>query len=147
MNCPFCGYSESKVVDSRPTDEKKRRRRECNKCQKRFTTYEVIESPLILVEKRDKTFEEFDRHKLISGVLTALKKRPVKPEQVSYIADYVVNQCENEMRNTITSAEIGDLVLECLKKIDAVAYIRFASVYKDFTDLKSFIAEISELDK
>lgn len=146
MHCPYCGHTESKVIDSRPTDEKKRRRRECMNCQKRFTTYEVVEMPLIMVEKRDGTYEQFNRNKLISGIFTAIKKRPVSIQQVDSIADYIENLCENEMRTLITSTEIGEITLNQLKKIDAIAYVRFASVYKDFTDVEGFIAAISELD-
>lgn len=146
MKCPFCGFEESKVTDSRPTDEKIRRRRECIKCRGRFTTYEMVELPLLMVEKRDGTYETFDRNKLIKGVFTAIKKRPVTIDQVSEIADYVENYFANELRTIAMSREIGELVLDRLRLIDSIAYVRFASVYKDFTDIDSFVAAISELD-
>ncbi len=146
MKCPFCGFGESKVVDSRPADKRIRRRRECIKCGARFTTYEVMEVPLLMVEKRDGTYEPFDRSKLIKGIFSAIKKRPVTIDQVSEIADYIESYYANELKNIAPSEEIGEIVLNHLKKIDAVSYIRFASVYKDFSDVKSFIAAISELE-
>ncbi|MDE6834091.1 MAG: transcriptional regulator NrdR [Ruminococcus sp.] len=147
MKCPFCGFSDSKVTDSRPVDDKIRRRRECLKCSSRFTTYEVVEIPLLMVEKRDGTFENFDRNKLIKGIFTAIKKRPVTMEQVSGIADYIENYYANAFRTVATSREIGKIVLEKLREIDSVSYIRFASVYNDFTDTESFVATISEFKK
>lgn len=145
MKCPFCGFDDSKVVDSRPADDKIRRRRECIKCHGRFTTYEAVEIPLLMVEKRDGTFEPFDRSKLIKGIFSAIKKRPVTIEQVSEIADYVENSYANALKTVAQSNEIGELVLNRLRDIDAISYIRFASVYKDFTDIASFVAAISEL--
>lgn len=145
MNCPYCGFSDSKVVDSRPADEKIRRRRECIKCHARFTTYEVVEVPLLMVEKRDGTYEPFNRNKLIQGIFSAIKKRPVTIDMVSEIADYIENYYANELKTIAPSREIGSLVLNKLREIDPVSYIRFASVYKDFTDIKSFVAAISEL--
>lgn len=155
MRCPFCGFEDTKVIDSRtidlkdsrPSDSKKRRRRECTNCQKRFTTYESVERPLIIVRKKDGSFEPFSRNKLITGIYNAIKKRPVSTEDVSKIADEIENSFANELKNEITSTEIGDIVLEKLRLVDDIAYIRFASVYKDFTDLESFIAIISELGK
>ncbi len=146
MKCPFCGYDDSRVVDSRPADNKIRRRRECFNCHARFTTYEAVEKPLLMVEKRDKTFEPFDRSKLIKGIFTAIKKRPVTMEQVSGIADYIENYYANELRNIASSEEIGEIVLNKLRDIDPVSYIRFASVYKDFSDITGFVAAISELE-
>ncbi|MCI1268976.1 MAG: transcriptional regulator NrdR [Ruminococcus sp.] len=146
MHCPYCGHEESKVIDSRPSDEKKRRRRECANCKKRFTTYEVVEIPLLMVEKRDGTLEPFDRNKLIKGIFSAIKKRPVTMAQVDFIADSIENYCANEIKTLISSKQIGEFTLEHLKSIDPVAYIRFASVYKDFSDVESFIAAISELE-
>ncbi len=145
MKCPFCGFDDSKVIDSRPTDKKIRRRRECIKCRARFTTYEAVEVPLLMVEKRDGTFETFDRSKLIKGIFTAIKKRPVTIDQVSDIADYIENYYANELKTVAPSHEIGEIVLEKLKDIDPISYVRFASVYKDFTDVASFVAAISEL--
>lgn len=155
MRCPFCGFEDTKVIDSRtidlkdsrPSDSKKRRRRECTNCQKRFTTYESVERPLVIVRKKDGSFEPFSRNKLITGIYNAIKKRPVSTEDVSKIADEIENSFANELKNEITSTEIGDIVLEKLRLVDDIAYIRFASVYKDFTDLESFIAIISELGK
>lgn len=146
MKCPFCGFNDSKVVDSRPSDEKIRRRRECIKCRARFTTYEVVEIPLLMVEKRDGTFENFNRNKLIKGIFSAIKKRPVTIDQVSEIADYIENYYANELKTIAKSNEIGELVLNRLRTIDPISYIRFASVYKDFTDIDSFVAVISELE-
>ena len=146
MRCPFCGYEDTKVIDSRPADGKKRRRRECTNCQKRFTTFEVVERPLLMVVKRDGSFEPFDRQKLITGICSAVKKRPVSVETVSALVDEIENYYANEMKTQVTSAEIGDMVLERLKRIDPIAYVRFASVYKDFTDVEGFIRDIRELD-
>ncbi|MCQ2464092.1 MAG: transcriptional regulator NrdR [Oscillospiraceae bacterium] len=146
MNCPFCGFADSKVVDSRSLDHKKRRRRECTNCMKRFTTYEVMDIPLLMVKKKDGSFEPFDKNKLVTGIYSAIKKRPVSMEEVTRIAYEIENNFANEFKNQITTSEIGDIVLEKLKTLDPIAYIRFASVYKDFTDKESFIKIISELD-
>lgn len=145
MRCPFCGFEDTKVVDSRPADGKKRRRRECTNCGKRFTTYEVVEMPLLMVLKRDGSYEPFDRNKLIKGIYNAIKKRPVSMEAVANMVDEIENYYANRMQNQTTTSEIGDMVLAQLEKIDLVAYVRFASVYKDFTDVESFIKIISEL--
>ena len=146
MNCPFCRYSDSKVIDSRPSDDRIRRRRECIKCHGRFTTYEVVEMPLLMVEKRDGSFQPFDRNKLITGIFSAIKKRPVTINQVSDIADYVENYYANALKTIAKSREIGELVLNRLRELDPIAYIRFASVYEDFTDTESFVAKISEFE-
>jgi transcriptional repressor NrdR len=146
MRCPYCGFEDSKVVDSRPNDDKIRRRRECMKCSGRFTTYEEVESPLLMVEKRSGGFETFEKTKLIKGIFTAIKKRPVTKATVEEIADYVENYCADHLKTVITSREIGEIVLERLRNIDPVAYIRFASVYKDFNDIESFVAAISEFE-
>ena len=147
MYCPFCGERDTRVLDSRPSETNIRRRRECARCGKRFTTYEVVERPLLMVQKKDGSFEAFDRNKLITGIFNAIKKRPVSMEQVSAMIDQLENQYANEMRSTVTSSEIGNMVMEMLKQIDAVAYIRFASVYQDFTDVAGFIAAIGALDQ
>lgn len=147
MKCPFCGFDDTKVVDSRPVDGKKRRRRECTSCGKRFTTYESVEMPVLLVLKKDDSIELFDRNKLIKGLSTAVKKRPVSAEDLNRIVDTVESYYANTMQTQITSAEIGDIVLRELKEIDQVAYVRFASVNKDFNDVESFISVISELKK
>ena len=146
MTCPFCRYSDSKVIDSRPSDDRIRRRRECIKCHGRFTTYEVVEMPLLMVEKRDGSFQPFDRNKLITGIFSAIKKRPVTIDQVSDIADYVENYYANALKTIAKSKEIGELVLNRLRELDPIAYIRFASVYEDFTDTESFVAKISEFE-
>lgn len=147
MRCPFCGYEDTKVIDSRPSDEKKRRRRECTSCGKRFTTYEVVEKPLLMVYKKDGSFEPFDRQKLIKGLTTAVKKRPVGLEALSALVDDIENYYANAMVNQTTTSEIGDMALAGLKKLDLVAYVRFASVYKDFNDVDSFVSIIKELGK
>ncbi|MBQ8884081.1 MAG: transcriptional repressor NrdR [Oscillospiraceae bacterium] len=145
MRCPYCNYEDTKVVDSRPSEEKKRRRRECVMCGKRFTTYEVVEKPLLMVYKRDGSFEPFDKVKLLKGIQTAIKKRPVSVEDVMTLVDDIENTYANAMQTETTTSEIGDKVLMGLKKLDHVAYVRFASVYKDFNDVESFVKIISEL--
>lgn len=146
MKCPYCGYEESKVIDSRPAEEKKRRRRECLKCGKRFTTYEIVEQPLRIVIKRDGTLEPFDRNKLLSGIYHAIKKRPVTIAQVNAIADEVEDKFAGSWNSQMTSDRIGAIVLESLRHLDHIAYIRFASVYQDFKDVAGFIAAITALD-
>ena len=146
MKCPYCGCADTKVLDSRSLEKKKRRRRECTSCLKRFTTYEVLDVPLLMVKKKDGSFEPFDKNKLIKGIYSAIKKRPVSVEDVTKIVSDIETSFANDMKNQITTAEIGDIVLEKMKDLDAIAYIRFASVYKEFTDKESFIKIISELD-
>ena len=147
MRCPYCGYADTKVLDSRPAETKIRRRRECMQCAKRFTTYEIVERPLLMVQKKDGSIEPFNRNKLMGGIFNAIKKRPVTADQVGALVVQIETKYANEMRNLVSSAELGNTVMEQLKKIDAVAYIRFASVYQDFTDVAGFIAAISELDQ
>ncbi|MBO5332622.1 MAG: transcriptional repressor NrdR [Clostridia bacterium] len=150
MKCPFCGFEESKVIDSRPTDEgeKIRRRRECIKCAKRFTTYEIIETVPIVVVKKDKTREVFDRSKLIKGMLTACEKRPVSMDMIEKAVSEIETTLQNSLDREVTSVHIGELVMEKLKGIDQVAYVRFASVYKQFKDVNAFMEELSNfLDK
>ena len=147
MRCPFCSHEDTRVIDSRPSEGKKRRRRECPKCGRRFTTYEVVEKPLLMVYKKDGSFEPFDRQKLIKGLQNAIKKRPVSVEQVTNLVDDIENTYANKMQTETTTGEIGDMVLSGLKKLDNVAYVRFASVYKDFNDVDSFIQIISELSE
>ena len=142
MKCPFCGYPDTKVIDSRPSESKKR---ECTSCGKRFTTYEVIEKPLLMVYKRDSSFEPFDKVKLFKGLQNAIKKRPVSVDDMNALVDNIENTFANRMQTETTTEEIGDMVLDGLKKLDHVAYVRFASVYKDFADVDSFIQIISEL--
>lgn len=145
MKCPFCGYEESKVIDSRPTDEGERirRRRECMKCAKRFTTYEIIESVPILVVKKDKSREVFDRDKLIRGILRACEKRPVTMDAVESAVNEIEVSLQNSLDREVSSVKIGELVMEKLKGIDEVAYVRFASVYKHFKDVNAFMDELS----
>lgn len=145
MRCPFCNFDDTKVIDSRPADGKKRRRRECASCGKRFTTYESIEMPVLFVVKRDNTIELFDRNKLIQGMSIAVKKRPVSLVDINRIVDEIEGYYANNMVTQVTTSEIGDMVLKALKNIDQVAYVRFASVYKDFSDVDSFMHIISEL--
>lgn len=146
MKCPKCGFEETKVIDSRQTENKIRRRRECHVCGNRFTTFETAENPLLMVCKKDGSVEPFERNKLIRGVYNAIKKRPVNIHQIEKIADEIENQCANTMVSHISTVKIGEIILEHLRKIDDVAYIRFASVYKDFTDIESFVKLICELD-
>ena len=150
MKCPFCGYEESKVVDSRPTEEgeKIRRRRECIKCGKRFTTYEVIESVPILIVKKDKSREAFDRNKLMHGMLRACEKRQVSMDTIENAINEIEATLQNSLEREVTSVQLGELVMEKLKAIDEVAYVRFASVYKHFQDVNAFMDELSNfLDK
>ncbi len=147
MKCPFCSFEESKVIDSRPTDEgeKIRRRRECISCGKRFTTYEIIETVPIVVVKKDKNREGFDREKLFSGMLRACEKRPVSTEQLDRVVGEIEAELQNSLDREVTSVRIGELVMEKLKELDEVAYVRFASVYREFKDITSFMNELSKL--
>ena len=147
MKCPYCCYEESKVIDSRPTDEGERirRRRECLKCQKRFTTYEVIESLPLIVIKRDKTREMFDREKLTNGLLRACQKRPVSVDTLENMIDEIEATLQNSLEREVTSEKIGSLVMEKLKDIDEVSYVRFASVYRQFKDINTFMSELNKL--
>ena len=147
MKCPYCSYTESKVIDSRPTDEGERirRRRECLKCGKRFTTYEVIESVPIVVIKKDKSRETFDRSKLLNGLLRACEKRPVSIDQLDRIVDEIEATLQESMDREVPSQLIGTYAMEKLKQVDEVAYVRFASVYRQFKDINSFMDELSRL--
>lgn len=147
MKCPFCGYEESKVIDSRPTDEGERirRRRECIKCAKRFTTYEVIETVPLIVVKKDKSREQFDRNKLMAGILRACEKRPVSLQTVEDAVNDIEIQLQNSLDREVSSDAIGALCMEKLKDIDEVAYVRFASVYRQFKDVSTFVEEVSKL--
>lgn len=144
MKCPFCSFVDSKVIDSRPIEEGNciRRRRECLSCQKRFNTYEMIEAFQVIVIKKDGSKEMFDRSKLLSGLYKACYKRPVNPEE---IATEIETELQNSLRHEVSTAEIGELAMEKLKKVDGVAYVRFASVYREFKDLETFLAELREL--
>ena len=147
MKCPFCGYEESKVIDSRPTDEgeKIRRRRECISCTKRFTTYEIIETVPIVVVKKDKSRQAFDRVKLFNGMLRACEKRPVSIDQIEKVVTDIETELQNSLDREVTSVHIGELVMNKLKELDEVAYVRFASVYRQFKDINTFMDELTKL--
>lgn len=147
MKCPYCGYSESKVIDSRPTDEGERirRRRECLNCAKRFTTYEVIETVPVVVVKKDKSREAFDRNKLLNGLLRACKKRPVPFETLERIVDEIETLLQNSLDREVPSTLIGTYAMDKLKKVDEVAYVRFASVYREFKDINTFMDELNKI--
>lgn len=147
MKCPFCGFEESKVIDSRPTDEGERirRRRECIQCGKRFTTYEVIESVPIVVVKRDKSREVFNRDKLLGSMLRACDKRRVSMDVLEHAIDDIETKLQNSLDREVASEHIGELAMETLKGIDEVAYVRFASVYRQFKDIHTFMEELHKL--
>lgn len=149
MKCPYCGFNESKVIDSRPTedDEKIRRRRECLSCGKRFTTYEIVETTPLMVIKKDHSRQIFDREKLMLGIIRACDKRPVTSEMIIGVVDRIEQNYVNRMLREVSSEELGEAVLLELKKLDKVAYIRFASVYRDFSDVTTFINELQKLQK
>lgn len=145
MKCPECGCEESKVIDSRPTENKVRRRRECINCGTRFTTYEIIEEVPLMVIKKDHTIEPFDREKLVDRLCRATVKRPVTLEAIDNIVDEIAGEFKNSLQREVTSDKIGEVALRKLKELDDVAYIRFASVYREFNDVDSFMKIISEL--
>jgi len=149
LKCLFCFFGESKVVDSRPTDEgaKIRRRRECLSCEKRFTTYEIIETAPIMVVKKDKSRQAFDRSKLLAGFMRACEKRPISLEQMEEAVDAIQTDVLNTMDREVTSSRIGELAMAQLKEIDEVAYVRFASVYREFKDVNSFMDELKGILK
>lgn len=147
MKCPYCSFEESKVIDSRSADdgERIRRRRECLRCGKRFTTHEVIETVPIIVVKRDKSREVFDRNKLMGGILRACEKRPVSIEQIENMVNDIEAQLQSSLDREITSKQIGELAMDQLKNIDEVSYVRFASVYRQFKDINTFMDELNKL--
>lgn len=147
MKCPYCSFEESKVIDSRPTDEGERirRRRECLNCQKRFTTYEIIESLPIIVIKKDKSREVFNRDKVLNGLLRACEKRPVSLDDLERITDEIETVLQNSLDREVSSEKIGELVMDRLKDADEVAYVRFASVYRQFKDIGTFMNELNKL--
>ena len=147
MKCPFCGCEESKGLDSRPTDEGERirRRRECISCQKRFTTYEIIETVPVIVVKKDKSREVFDRNKLFNGMLRACEKRPVSLEKIETAVNEIEAALQNSLDREVTSVHIGELAMDKLKDLDEVAYVRFASVYRQFKDINTFMDELAKL--
>ena len=147
MKCPYCSYSESKVIDSRPTDEGERirRRRECLKCQKRFTTYEIVETVPVIVIKKDNNRETYDRSKIEGGVFRACHKRPISATQIEAMVDEIEAEIFNKEEREISSEDIGELVMEKLKALDSVAYVRFASVYREFKDVNTFMDELKKI--
>ena len=147
MKCPFCAYPESKVVDSRPSDEGAsiRRRRECLSCARRFTTYETVEFVPVMVVKKDGRRQSFDRRKIFSGMLRACEKRPVPADTLEEIANRIEQDLQSSMRREISSGELGEIVMRYLRNLDEVAYVRFASVYREFQDIGSFMAELNKL--
>ena len=149
MKCPYCSTPDSKVVDSRPTEdaEKIRRRRECLECGKRFTTYEVVETTPLVVVKKDGSRQMFARNKLLRGLLRACEKRPVSLSSLEKVVDSIEQDYANLLIKEVSSVELGEKVLIELKGLDKVAYIRFASVYRDFSDLESFLSELKALKK
>lgn len=149
MKCPSCGYGESKVLDSRPTDEGNciRRRRECIKCQKRFTTYEKVEDIPIMVIKKDGSRQVFDRSKILNGIMRACEKRPVPFFEMEKLVDEIEASLSSSLQNEVSSEKIGEMVMQSLKKTDEVAYVRFASVYRQFRDVESFMQELEGLLK
>ncbi len=147
MKCPYCSHLEDKVIDSRPTDEGAtiRRRRECLGCQKRYTTYEKVESMPLMVIKKDKSRQPYNREKLLNGILRACEKRPVSIDQIDHLIDEVEAQIYNTLEREVTSTAIGEKVMEELKKLDEVAYVRFASVYRQFKDVNTFMNELQKI--
>ena len=147
MKCPYCGYSESKVIDSRPADEGSsiRRRRECLSCAKRFTTYETVESLPMVVVKKDGSRQSFDRRKVLGGMIRACEKRPVPLAELEKIAGEIEQDLQNSMEREISTAAIGEKVMDRLRNVDQVAYVRFASVYRQFKDIDTFMAELTKL--
>ncbi len=147
MKCPYCGYAESKVIDSRPAEEGStiRRRRECLACRKRFTTYEIIERLPLVVVKRDGSRQSFDRVKVINGLVRACEKRPVSLTQLEAVADEIENELQGALEREVSTSEIGEMVMVRLKDLDEVAYVRFASVYRQFKDIHTFMEELTKL--
>ena len=147
MKCPYCGFKESKVVDSRPAEEGHsiRRRRECLSCSKRFTTYETVESLPMVVVKRDGSRQTFDRRKLVNGMLRACEKRPVSVAQLEKLGEEIEQELQNSLEREISTEHVGELVMDKLKGVDEVAYVRFASVYRQFKDINTFMRELNKL--
>lgn len=147
MKCPYCACEESKVVDSRPTDEGERirRRRECLRCTKRFTTYEVIETTPVMIIKRDNSREPYNREKLTNGIVRACEKRPISLDEIDKIVDKVEAKIQNTMEREVSSKVVGEYTMEFLKSLDEVAYVRFVSVYRQFKDIHSFMEELNKL--
>ena len=149
MKCPFCGNNDSKVIDSRPTEDNQRirRRRECMSCSKRFTTFETVEITPITVIKKDGSMQAFNRDKILSGMIKSCEKRPVSIQDLEKATDNIEYRLVNSLKTEVSSIEIGEMVMEELKKLEEVAYVRFASVYRQFSDINTFFEEHSELLK
>jgi transcriptional repressor NrdR len=149
MNCPFCGHEDDKVIDSRPTDEGNaiRRRRECGNCLKRYTTYEKVESIPLMIIKKDNTRQPFSRDKLFNGIMRACEKRPISINDIEKLVDDIELELQNTLQREVTSKQIGEMVMARLKKLDDVAYVRFASVYRQFKDINTFLDELNTLLK
>ena len=147
MKCPFCGFAESKVIDSRPAEEGAtiRRRRECLNCKKRFTTYETVESLPMVVIKKDGSRQSFDRSKVLGGMIRACEKRPVPLAELERIADEIEQELQSALEREITTEQVGEMVMKRLKDVDEVAYVRFASVYRQFKDIDTFMQELTKL--
>ena len=147
MKCPYCGYREGKVIDSRPTEDSSsiRRRRECLKCQRRFTTYEKLETISLAVIKQDNSRQPYDREKILRGIMRACEKRPISLSQMEKITDDIESELYQSMEKEVTSTEIGVKVMRLLKELDEVAYVRFASVHKHFSDIETFMEELKKL--
>ena len=147
MKCPYCGYQDSKVVDSRHSDDgfSIRRRRECLACEKRFTTYETVESLPIVVIKRDNSRQPFDRNKVLNGMIRACEKRPVALADLEHAVDEIEQTIQNSLDREVSTTQIGELVMDHLKSLDEVAYVRFASVYRQFKDINTFMAELNKI--
>ena len=148
MKCPFCGNENTKVIDSRPTDDSSiRRRRQCEECGKRFTTYEKVETMPLMVIKKDNNREPYNREKIVAGIVRSCHKRPISLEKINQTVDEIENQIINLEEKEVTTTEIGTIVMDKLKELDEVAYVRFASVYREFKDVNTFLEEINKILK
>ena len=147
MRCPYCGEENSRVIDSRPADNSIRRRRQCEACERRFTTYEKIETIPMMVVKKDNTREPYDRSKIEAGLVRACHKRPISVDQINNLVDEIENEIMNRDRKEISTTEVGEQVMDKLRDLDDVAYVRFASVYREFKDVDTFLREIEKLAK
>ena len=148
MKCPFCGNENTKVIDSRPTDDSSiRRRRQCEECGKRFTTYEKVETMPLMVIKKDNNREPYNREKIVAGIVRSCHKRPISLEKINQTVDEIENQIFNLEEKEVTTTEIGTIVMDKLKELDGVAYVRFASVYREFKDVNTFLEEINKILK
>ncbi|MCQ2406241.1 MAG: transcriptional regulator NrdR [Oscillospiraceae bacterium] len=147
MKCPFCGFADSKVIDSRPAEDSIRRRRECVECGKRFTTYEIVERVPLIVVKRDGSRQAFDKERIVRGVIKSCEKRPVTLAQIEDMANEIEQNLRATLESEVSSDKIGEMVMDGLKDLDEVAYVRFASVYRSFKDINTFMEELSKLQQ